>query len=115
MRCADLTMLAAEHLQAASHTGIIHKYIKPIMRSFDMLESRFDGLVTGEVDLNSLDGIACLDFTLQLVDGEPGFGERPTAHEDVVGCFGGTEEGFHDFEADAVVAACHHDDFLCCR
>ena len=62
--------------------------------------------------MDSLDGIACLDFTLQLVDGELRFGERPTAHEDVVGCFCGIEEGFYDFEADAVVAACHHDNFL---
>ena len=103
----SMVLLRPTILEQAASSGrshvpsIIHKYINPLILSPDMFECPCNRPIIGKIDLDSLHCVTCLDLVLQLGDGGGSFGERTTAHEDVVGRFRGVEKG-------AVDAASHH-------
>lgn len=90
-------------------TGIVDQGVDSAMLGLDMVTRRLDGVVTGQLELESFDGVG-QSGTLMAdgADGGVGFEHGSTAHDDMVATVR-LEQGFDDFIADAVVAPGHQD------
>ena len=87
------------------HTCVVDEGVEMSRTGFDLRESLLDRLVTGDIDLDRLDGVGRLGtFLAEGVDGKLGFFQRTTTEKNAVGFFR-LQQRLDGLVADAIVAA----------